>query len=95
MPWTFFGGYKIYTITPYITIYNNLLKCITNELKIPWNILKSFKMYIEYGKIKPGISYKNVLRLRSPIALYSTPLSSTIYTHLIHNHIYKLSNNIQ
>jgi hypothetical protein len=32
-----------------------------NESKIGWNILKSFKKYIEYGKIKPGISYKNVL----------------------------------
>jgi hypothetical protein len=32
-----------------------------NELKIGWNILKTIKMYIEYGKIKPGISYKNVL----------------------------------
>ena len=66
-----------------------------NESKIGWNILKSFKKCIEYGKIKCPYRYKNVLRLRSPIALYSTPLSSTIYTHLIHNHIYKISNNIQ
>jgi hypothetical protein len=75
MPWTFFGGYKIYTNTPYITIYKNTLKSITNELKIPWNILKSIKMYIEYGKIKPGICYKKGLRLRSQAA--SHPIHST------------------
>jgi hypothetical protein len=57
MPWTFFGGYKIIFITPYITIYKNLLKCITNELKIPWNILKTIKKCIEYGKIKHAHMY--------------------------------------
>ena len=42
-------------------------------------------MYIEYGKIKPGICYKNVLRLRSQVA--SHPIPSTIL------HFYPLSIN--
>jgi hypothetical protein len=29
-----------------------------NESKIGWNILKTIKKYIEYGKIKPGIFIK-------------------------------------
>jgi hypothetical protein len=58
-----------------------------NELKIPWNILKTIKMYIEYGKIKPGISYKNVLRLRSPLC--STPLHyHPQYIHILSTIIY-------
>jgi hypothetical protein len=88
MPWNKKGitkGYKIswinIIITPYITIYKNLLKCIMNESKIGWNILKTIKMYIEYGKIKCPYRYKNVLRLSPPLC--STPL----HFHPQHIHI--------
>jgi hypothetical protein len=44
MPWTFFGGYKIIINTPYITIYKNTIKSITNSSKysgIYQNLLKT------------------------------------------------------
>ena len=68
MPWNKKGYYEgvenildLIIISPYITIYKNLLKCIKNESKYARNILKSIKMYIEYGKIKSPYRYKNVL----------------------------------